>query len=74
MLHEYDLELKQILCITTDNGANMVKAVNLLNEHLNLNNTDSKEQLNNDEIQNHIDSISENVFVNSIRCATHTLQ
>ncbi|KAL0189695.1 hypothetical protein M9458_016794, partial [Cirrhinus mrigala] len=32
VLHEYDVELRQVYSITSDNGANMIKAVSLLSD------------------------------------------
>lgn len=75
VLKEFNVNLSQILCITTDNGANMVKAVKLLKESLELETEPEKENENlSEELQSHAEDIQVNLFVTSCRCATHTLQ
>jgi len=102
-LDKYDISSNNIYSFTSDNGANMVKAGNVLanfqctannlepevdddydNEDDLVDNYNENELLNNnnnyltnellDNIDIEIGHISDSGFVNSIRCAEHTLQ
>lgn len=64
-LENYNIKLEQVYSITSDNGRNMIKAVHLLND--------------NEENENSLDPwpLIENITLGSvvsIRCAAHTLQ
>lgn len=88
ILKEYDINLLQVYCVTTDNGANMLKAVKLLKEavnniELNPNDEDTnnslelKNAMQDDLIYNRIDTLLDSPslqLVTSVRCAAHTLQ
>lgn len=87
VLKEYNIALKQIYCVTSDNGRNMIKATNLLREQLeteiieesddsdddNTDNEDQENVINLNEVEDLISKES-NGLVNCIRCAAHTLQ
>ncbi|XP_036342269.1 uncharacterized protein LOC118751549 [Rhagoletis pomonella] len=70
VLNDYKIDINQILTITTDNGANMVKAVHDLNADLR---NDQKDDLTENSL-----ILIENSFrsqiIASIRCGSHTLQ
>lgn len=73
ILDEFGIEKMQIYCITTDNGRNMIKAVELLNEGLDDSSGNSDqydEQLVNDNIIDDLNISS----ITSIKCAAHSLQ
>lgn len=73
ILDEFGIEKSQICCITTDNGRNMIKAVELLNDvpgFSTLNNDHDDVQHVNDDILNEFSIKS----ITSIKCAAHSLQ
>lgn len=81
VLKEYEINIHQILTITTDNGANMVKAVKDMNT--NLQDSLQRERFSTEEyidinsIENKMDVIVSNFSVYNItgvRCGAHTLQ
>jgi hypothetical protein len=81
VLRRYHISVDQVYSITTDNGANMLKLVRLLNEHLNVIDSDDEEDFQFDataEIVVTLDRILVNEEhthnITSIRCAAHTLQ
>lgn len=63
VLLKYGTSLRQVYATTTDNGANMLKADQLLRETLN---EDVDQDINEEELLTAI--------ANSVRCAAHTLQ
>ena len=65
MLHDYGLNVEQIYTSTTDNGANMIKSVELLKEYQYINEGGENEE--------HIENTTQPIL-GSIRCAAHTLQ
>ncbi|XP_050340035.1 uncharacterized protein LOC126766185 [Bactrocera neohumeralis] len=70
VLKSFNIDKAQVYAVTTDNGRNMVKAVELLSLH-------SDDEESDSEIEDNYESIVCNVrFENiiSIKCATHTLQ
>lgn len=88
VLMEYEINLLQVYCVTTDNGANMLKAIKLLKEAINNveMNPNDNETIDNEELRNamqddliysRIDTLLESSsigLVTSVRCASHTLQ
>lgn len=74
VLKDFDIDKKQIYCITTDNGRNMLKAVQILsNEYESIQN---EEDIHTEE---YTETLMENIFnqgegITSIKCAAHTLQ
>ncbi|XP_054087738.1 uncharacterized protein LOC128922139 [Zeugodacus cucurbitae] len=74
LLNEFNLHKEQIYTITTDNGKNMVKAVDIMNrcEVSDLNDADNvlEESLYNEEVTTNLRIHS----ISSIKCAAHTLQ
>lgn len=86
ILSEYEINITQVYCITTDNGANMIKAVKLLKAEINnveLNTDDDdnnrielKNAMQDDLVYTKVDSLlnSSLEMVKSVRCAAHTLQ
>ena len=89
-LNEFEINVDQIFCVTTDNGANMVAAVKKISEQCNEYESDeSVDDVDNEETNEDIEiEESENIdllysFLNfefgssilrSVRCAAHTLQ
>lgn len=70
VLKSFNIDKAQVYAITTDNGRNMVKAVELLSLH-------SYDEESDSESENNYESTLDNVrFENiiSIKCAAHTLQ
>ncbi|XP_049302865.1 uncharacterized protein LOC125775904 [Bactrocera dorsalis] len=70
VLKSFNIDKAQVYAVTTDNGRNMVKAVELLSLH-------SDDEESDSEIEDNYESIVCNVrFENiiSIKCAAHTLQ
>jgi hypothetical protein len=87
VLKGYDISLRQIYSVTTDNGANMVKAVRLLMEQENV--AEENNEIDSDSviIDNVLDDIELEVeeeqepsalatrsILRGVRCAAHTLQ
>lgn len=80
MLTNYDINKKQIYSVTTDNGRNLIKAIELLSQQeVEIESEgedvddDGDQNQNEDFVENIISSIRfENVI--SIKCAAHTLQ
>ncbi|XP_034475521.1 uncharacterized protein LOC117782610 [Drosophila innubila] len=71
ILHDYEITLDQVFSITSDNGKNMIKAVQILNES-------TEESLFCDDretenVMEKLDSIDLN-NIHLVRCAIHTLQ
>ncbi|XP_046868428.1 zinc finger BED domain-containing protein RICESLEEPER 2-like [Drosophila willistoni] len=71
ILMDYDINVEQIFSITSDNGRNMIKAVQVLNDA-------TEDCLFNDDTQgesvmNELDTI-ELANIHLVRCAAHTLQ
>lgn len=69
VLSDFDINKRQLYTITTDNGRNLIKAVELLN-------TNSDSESDSEEGNEFEDVVSEINFDNilSIKCAAHTLQ
>ncbi|RVE42487.1 hypothetical protein evm_012859 [Chilo suppressalis] len=80
ILRKFKINIEQIYSITTDNGANMVKIVRLLNDELN--DSDSDEEFNQDmemepiqiSLRSDSDDTEHAYCITSVRCAAHTLQ
>ncbi|XP_051862743.1 uncharacterized protein LOC117577396 isoform X1 [Drosophila albomicans] len=71
ILDDYDISLDQIYSITSDNGRNMIKAVQVLNDA-----TEEslyEEDIESENLLNELDSI-ELANIHLVRCAAHTLQ
>lgn len=73
VLSDFQIKKKQIYCITTDNGRNMLKAVETFSSK------DPNEPDENEDFDDTDDSLSEDMFdapdqIISIKCAAHTLQ
>lgn len=68
-MSDFDINKRQLYTITTDNGRNLIKAVELLN-------TNSDSESDSEEGNEFEDVVSEINFDNilSIKCAAHTLQ
>lgn len=74
ILQSYGCKLVNVFCCTTDNGANMVKCINLLEE--NQENEMDVGLDNDDEIdENNIEKIKKVLqpTLRCVRCASHTL-
>lgn len=69
VLSDFDINKRQLYTITTDNGRNLIKAVELLN-------TNSDSESDSEDGNEFEDVVSEINFDNilSIKCAAHTLQ
>ena len=90
VLRKYRISIKQILTITTDNGANYVKVSKLINEELEGASREETEEDSSDEDQENSTDLFENISlqddaivndgggvtysVTSVRCVAHTLQ
>lgn len=86
VLNEFGITKKQIFSITTDNGRNMLKSVDLLGVYGDDddNDDDDEDEDNGDNnsensVAENQDSFWENIFeehhqIYSVRCAAHTLQ
>ncbi|XP_065365489.1 uncharacterized protein LOC135958514 [Calliphora vicina] len=76
VLREFNIAKKQIYTITTDNGRNMLKAVDMLaettQEETYAQNDSEETLLNLEEFEN--DFIAEHRNILSVKCAAHTLQ
>ncbi|XP_018405103.1 PREDICTED: uncharacterized protein LOC108781587 [Cyphomyrmex costatus] len=77
VLKEFEIKKSQIYCITTDNGRNMLKAVELFSDE-NLNQLENNEEkaINS---ENFVETVVENFCseepnIISVKCAAHTLQ
>lgn len=70
LLKDYDCKLIQVLCCTIDNGANMVKCVNLLQV---AQETDNETEVNDAaiDVENSMQGVG---ILICVRCASHTLQ
>lgn len=77
-LKQYDVDLSQIISVTCDNGANMIKATKLLEESLTEEQLDKvienldKNQL--DDVLNDKTLYSDGFSIVCVRCAVHTMQ
>lgn len=71
VLTEYNIDLKQIFTITTDNGANMVKAVKDLNAICDDESSDDEYETGE---ENHVDIDFTMDNITNVRCGAHTLQ
>lgn len=71
ILTEYHCNLRQIFCCTTDNGANMVKCVKLLECDQESEITENEDNNDEDITKEIIGSLS---TLRCVRCASHTLQ
>jgi hypothetical protein len=65
LLKIFKLSMDQVFSITVDNGANMVKTVNIINDEI-----DNEKDDESDEVS--IDKISK--AISCVRCAAHTIQ
>ncbi|XP_051977288.1 uncharacterized protein LOC127639367 [Xyrauchen texanus] len=90
VLHEYNVELRQVYSVTSDNGVNMVKEVYLLSDMQdddlsnNENYTDAaitlvKEELTEAEVGSQeldieLDTVMQGHVLRSVRCPAHTFQ
>ncbi|XP_070073359.1 uncharacterized protein [Drosophila takahashii] len=69
IMDDFCIKKEQIYSITTDNGRNMVKAVDLLNKW-EIDDDESPDELQEEELTQHLNIHS----IVSIKCAAHTLQ
>lgn len=77
ILNEYGISKKQIYAVTTDNGRNMVKAVELLSSQITqLTEEEEDDDYDDDDETNDFENSLSMEFENimSIKCAAHTLQ
>ncbi|XP_018783167.1 PREDICTED: uncharacterized protein LOC108965306 [Bactrocera latifrons] len=79
VLNKYNINLSQIVSITYDNGANMLKTTNILSFAFDENLGEDDEYCSNDEYLKIIENIEKmpNVLIGNIqvcRCAAHTVQ
>ena len=83
VLNLFDIHLKQIYTCTTDNGTNMVKAVNLCKENVedeNAEEIDSFDRSESARILSDLNEVAKDICSNKkynfigIRCAAHTFQ
>ncbi|XP_028898464.2 zinc finger BED domain-containing protein 4 [Zeugodacus cucurbitae] len=79
VLNKYNINLSQIVSITSDNGANMLKTTNILSFVFDENLGEDDEYYSNDEYLKIIENIEKvpNVLIGNIqvcRCAAHTAQ
>jgi len=77
VLKEFEIKKSQIYCITTDNGRNMLKAVEIFsNENSNESEEDEEEAINSEKfaetLMENVCSEEQNII--SVKCAAHTLQ
>lgn len=77
-LNKYDLTLNQVVAITSDNGANMIKTTSILS-HCITKHDDDETYVDNDEYVKVLDEINGDVDlnigeINICRCAAHTAQ
>lgn len=74
VLHKYRISIRQVYSTTTDNGANMLKAVRLMQKSLDEDEPQTyDDEDNSDDQQNNIETLLASIG-NSVRCAAHTLQ
>lgn len=83
VLASYNCSIHQIITITTDNGANLVKCVSLLDE-VEAENDITDEEVSDEESLERMDLVDEAIdilgdsatshILRCVRCATHTLQ
>ncbi|XP_041451725.1 uncharacterized protein LOC111077103 [Drosophila obscura] len=71
IVQEYGIELDQIFSITSDNGKNMVKAIELINDD-----ATEKSKTDDDKDEDFMELLDSMAFPNVqlVRCAAHTLQ
>jgi hypothetical protein len=76
----YGLDRNQVYSVTTDNGSNMVKTVQLMNDNVNDDEEDNDEEidyedeaLREEELIQEIEEIC-SFTIHGFRCASHTLQ
>lgn len=87
VLNDYDISLKQVYCITSDNGRNMIKATKLLHDNLEediqseMMYSDSESENGAEEFPDHdLNGVENSIvsdsksMINCMRCAAHTLQ
>lgn len=71
VLNDFKITKQQIYCVTTDNGRNMIKAIEVLNEdNIPSTSTAVVEEFDFDTIINEVKIHN----ITSIKCAAHTLQ
>lgn len=75
VLEEFEIHKNQIYAITTDNGRNMIKAVELFSNESISENEDDNIEFYEKSVENLMrDMCTENPNIISIKCAAHTLQ
>nr|XP_044249585.1 E3 SUMO-protein ligase ZBED1-like [Drosophila takahashii] len=70
ILMDFNISKTQIFCVTTDNGKNMLKTVDLLNKEVDNERSDHEEDIDEEGLLKDIKVYS----IESVKCAAHTLQ
>lgn len=83
VLQEFDIKKNQIYSITTDNGRNILKAVELISDENDVEVDEERERFSNESYDNNNEQCVDDVIQNfcneyqniiSVKCAAHTLQ
>lgn len=74
VLHEFEIDQKQVLSIVTDNARNMIATVDKMNIRQMDSITDCEMDENDDSIDDFIEAAASLFKVQHMRCAEHTLQ
>lgn len=78
ILNDYNIKIGQIYTITTDNGANMLKLVDLLDKDIEDDELNTNQTIPNSELEEFIEEgivLGDDTWsITSIKCAAHTLQ
>jgi hypothetical protein len=70
VLQEYDISLKQVLAVVTDNATNMVSTVAKLNEE----DMESEESDDDEDHAEELPEVADELQIHHMRCGAHTLQ